>query len=123
MFENQMLPYVDGSTPSAKPSESALCQMLLKSVSKDKKFVLEASQRVLAVCAETLEPVEMAYKMLAYCKHKCALPMLLAPAVFLLSVTPAKPKHRSHMHAQLPSMCATAPCGCSCQLGSLSLNL
>lgn len=73
VFGDKMLPHVDGKAVPPKPSESALAQLLLKSVSKDKKFVLEASQKVLESCAQTLEPVEMSHKLIGYLKHKCVL--------------------------------------------------
>jgi hypothetical protein len=72
-FGDGLLPHVDGQCMPPKPSESALAQLLLKSVSKDKKFVLEASQKVLDSCAQTLDPVEMSHKLMGYLKHKCAL--------------------------------------------------
>lgn len=72
-FGDELLPHVDGKAVPPKPSESALAQLLLKSVSKDKKFVLEASQKVLDSCAQTLEPVEMSHKLIGYLKHKYAL--------------------------------------------------
>ena len=71
-FVDEMLPHVDGTGATPKPSESALAQLLLKSVSKDKKFVLEASQKVLDSCAQTLEPVQMSQRLLEYLKHKYA---------------------------------------------------
>lgn len=55
----------------SQPANSALCQLLLKSVSKDKKFVLEAAQKVLRTCARCLDPTEMLHKSLPYTKHKC----------------------------------------------------
>jgi hypothetical protein len=78
VFQNKMLPHVDGAAPASKPSDSALCQLLLKSVSKDKKFVLEAAQCALMVAAETLEPEAMARKLMVYCKHRFALIVILS---------------------------------------------
>ena len=65
------LPFVDigGIT---KPADNALMQLLLKSVSKDKKFVLEAAQKVLRTCARCLDPCEMLHRAMPYAKHKCA---------------------------------------------------
>ena len=80
-FRDEMLPFVDGTGVPPKPSESALAQLLLKSVSKDKKFVLEASQKVLDSCAQTLEPATMSHKLLGYLKHKCA-PSTTSPNLF-----------------------------------------
>lgn len=68
---DRMLPYIDGPAGMDKPSLSALCQLLLKSVSKDKKFVLEAAQSVLRTISETLEAREVTLKLLPYAKHKC----------------------------------------------------
>ena len=71
---NRMLPHIDGPAGPEKPSQSALCQLLLKSVSKDKKFVLEAAQRVLSACTDTLDAHNLTLKLLPYAKHKCASP-------------------------------------------------
>jgi hypothetical protein len=78
-FGDELLPHVDGQCVPPNPSQSALAQLLLKSVSKDKKFVLEASQKVLNSCAQTLNPVEMSQKLMGYLKHKCARTSLLWP--------------------------------------------
>lgn len=74
---DRMLAHLDGPAGMEKPSQSALCQLLLKSVSKDKKFVLEAAQQVLRTASETLDARDMALKLLAYAKHKCATHLLL----------------------------------------------
>lgn len=76
-FGDELLPHVDGKGAPPKPAESALAQLLLKSVSKEKKFVLEASQKVLDSCANTLDPAEMSHKLIGYLKHKYALCMII----------------------------------------------
>jgi hypothetical protein len=71
VFGNEMLPLIDGEG-ACKPADSALCQLLLKSVSKDKKFVLEAAQEVLNACCDSLDAAGMIKMLLPYAKHKCA---------------------------------------------------
>eukprot|EP00892_Ulva_mutabilis_P009364 jgi/Ulvmu1/67/UM001_0070.1 len=70
VMRDRMLPHIDGPCGLEKPSQSALCQLLLKSVSKDKKFVLEAAQAVLCTCADTLDAEALTVKLLPYAKHK-----------------------------------------------------
>lgn len=55
------MPRVDEESAPPQPADSALAQLLLKAVPRDKTFVVEASQKVLDACAETLGPVEMCH--------------------------------------------------------------
>jgi hypothetical protein len=54
-----------------KPNDSAIFQLLQKSVSKDKKFVVDASKSVLHVCARCLDSEQMLATVLSFTKHKC----------------------------------------------------
>ena len=57
-----------------KPVHSALAQLLLKAVSNDKRFVLEAARQVLGTCARCLDAKVMQEQLLPFTKHKCAPP-------------------------------------------------
>lgn len=70
-MRDEALPFVDIGG-FAKPTSNALAQLLLKSVSTDKKFVLEAAQKVLRTCVHCLDPAQVLEKALPYGKHKCA---------------------------------------------------
>jgi hypothetical protein len=83
IFGDEMLPLIDGEGIT-KPSESALCQLLLKSVSKDKKFVLDASQNVLHSCCKSLSAPDMIKMLLPYAKHKCAPTQLMTQIAKLM---------------------------------------
>jgi hypothetical protein len=60
-----------------KSSESSIFQLLQKSVSKDKKFVVDASKTVLHICARWLDSEQMLAIVLPYTKHKCEHSLLM----------------------------------------------
>lgn len=76
VMRDAALPHVEREPGAgvAAPADSALCQLLLKSVSKEKMFVVEAAREVLRTCARCLEPRAMLARLVPYTKHKCAKP-------------------------------------------------
>jgi hypothetical protein len=77
VMRESMLEHVDMGAVE-KPLNSALCQLLLKAVSNDKKFVLEAARKVLHTCARCLDSQSLLGRLLPYTNHKCAPPHGLA---------------------------------------------
>ena len=77
------LPHVerDAGAGLAAPAGSALCQLLLKSVSKEKMFVVAAAREVLRTCTRCLDPRAMLVRLVPYTQHKCAPALLLHSCV------------------------------------------
>lgn len=71
VYTDELLPYVDGAGPS-KPTDSVICQLIMKSISNEKKFVTEAAATVLTALATTVDPRAILDLFLPYTKHKCA---------------------------------------------------
>ena len=91
VMRHHMLQHLDtGGTQ--KPNDSALCQLLLKAVSNDKKFVLEAARKVLRTCAACLELQTMLEHALPYTQHKCDFQASVQPCVLsCLNLIPSMP--------------------------------
>lgn len=64
-----MGPLVDGGA-SARPADSALYQLLVKSTSSDKKFCVDAASKVLQQMAAQLEATAFIAVLLPYTQHK-----------------------------------------------------
>ena len=66
---SRVLPLLD-TGGSTQPAKSMLAQLLLKSGSNDKKFVIDEVQRALAVMAANMDPPAIMGRLLPYAAHK-----------------------------------------------------